>query len=443
MKFEHVTRFSSRLSIAAAVAASVALAGTAAAQTDSGVRLEGSGKHRRDADAMQLKPFDHSVWSHLSQWSGEAPTAESTKNKPILIVTWSGWNTLTHRSVELAQRLHAKHSGDGLVVVGIHNPRDFSSAAAAAEKLGVKFPYAADEQGKARAALNVDNDPDFFLVDRAGNVRFADIETSSVERAVTLVMGETAEQAASVPGAVKDAARQRELDRLKTADTKGLFKPGMALTVEFPDPADEAYQSADWPKMIEKTGYSEFDQMVEKVKKESPTFALPDDGWVTPVPVTRGRITAVYMINPLLADFRGQIPIMNRIQDALARDLVVVAAPLTSDPNTMSSMSEDEKQKKQREELEAFSRLRQTQVVNHAMVATPAFPAGIDKYYYFIESMRERGIVLLLSSDGRVRWIGNPHFDQFRTAVDQMIRVDPGVQARRRAEDIKVKSGAR
>ena len=50
------------------------------------------------------------------------------------------------------------------------------------------------------------------------------------------------------------------------------------------------------------------------------------------------------------------------------------------------------------------------------------------------------GIVMLLSTDNRIRWIGNPNDPAMRIAIDKLIAVDPAVQARRKAEDAKMKS---
>ncbi|MBY0308826.1 MAG: hypothetical protein K2Q09_08800, partial [Phycisphaerales bacterium] len=43
-------------------------------------------------------------------------------------------------------------------------------------------------------------------------------------------------------------------------------------------------------------------------------------------------------------------------------------------------------------------------------------------------------MVYVLSTDGTVRWEGNPLSDNFRRIVEQIINVDPGVKARRDAE---------
>lgn len=422
-----------------AVAAALALAGGALAQPKSAVRIEGSGAHRAECDAMQLKPFDAALWESLSNWSGTAPTADSTKEKVILLFTWAGWNKNTFSAVRVAEAAHKKWADKGLVTIGIHNPRDFASAAEAAKSIGVTFPYAADEQGKVRAALKVDGDPDFYIVDRAGNMRFADVETSGVEHAVELLVGETAEQAAAVPESLKTAAKVKMVEATKTDDTKGLVKPGQPLTVTFPDPPEEAYAAADWPHFVDTTGLNDYDQLAKKIKQEKPVGELPEEGWATAKPVTRGRITAVYMFDPLDEDWLSQIPVMNRAQDAWQRDVVVVGMPLPNPDKRNQLQSEEDRAKYDTERLNAAKSIVGSRTVNHAVVTSTGGFATIDKWMAFANSGRKLGVVVLLSSDGKVRWLGNPHLDNFRPALDQMVRVDPGVRARRRAEEARAK----
>jgi cytochrome c biogenesis protein CcmG/thiol:disulfide interchange protein DsbE len=58
-------------------------------------------------------------------------------------------------------------------------------------------------------------------------------------------------------------------------------------------------------------------------------------------------------------------------------------------------------------------------------------------------SIKAIPMVYILSTDGVVRWEGNPLTPNFRNIVEGVIRVDPGVAARRKAETeaIKAKGG--
>ncbi len=427
------------LACVAAAGAAVLGAPLAMAQPGSGVRLEGSGKHRTDCDAMQLKPYDALIWSSLSNWSGTPTTSESTKGKVVLLVTWAGWNKQTHNAAKLAEQLHKKLADKGLIVVGIHNPREFASAAKVATDLGLTFSFAADEKGKVRSLLNVDNDPDFYLIDRAGNMRFADIETSGVENAAGILLAETPEKAGDVPGDVSKAARNLENKLQETGDTRGTVKPGLPLTVTYPEPPEESYEAVKWPAFFDETGSSEYDTLAKKIKKDRPVVELPEEGWLTPRPVTKGRITLVYIYDPLDENWLSQIPLMNRTQDAFRRDVVVIGVAVPNIAKRDGLQSEEEKKKYDEEVAKAGAQMVKIRDINHAMLSSVFKVADIDKWYAIGMSQRELGIAMLISSDNKIRWYSNPHMPGFRPAIEDMIRNDPGVIARRAAEDLKAK----
>ena len=54
-----------------------------------------------------------------------------------------------------------------------------------------------------------------------------------------------------------------------------------------------------------------------------------------------------------------------------------------------------------------------------------------------------RSFVCIVSSDGVLRWAGGTWFPSYQAALEQIIREDPGVQARRKVEAafIKAKQG--
>src|SRR5262249_52791196 len=119
------------------IAGAIVLSASVSAQPDSGLRFRGVGASRKALDEMQLKPFDQSLWSNLSDWSGAPLTTAATEGKVVMIVTWAGWHKISHPAVRTAESLYEKFKDQGLVVVGVHNPRAFETAAAAAKDLGI------------------------------------------------------------------------------------------------------------------------------------------------------------------------------------------------------------------------------------------------------------------------------------------------------------------
>jgi peroxiredoxin len=426
----------SRIHVVLALLAGLAAGSASHAQSkDAQIRLEGSGSHRALNTAIQLKPFPTALWKELTNWSGTPVTAESLKDKPVLLVTWTSYAKSTNNpAVLLAQRLHTKHAEKGLVVVGVHNPKGFDTAKPMAEQLKLTFPFAADEKGAFRNGLLVDSDPDFYVIDRAGNLRFADVESSSVEQAVELVLAETPEQAATAPAEHEKtlAAAEREKHRIRSV--KGLPQPGSPLTVPFNPPAEEVFERANWPLVITKTGASQFDTMAEKIRKDRPPLPLSDEGWASPKPVATGRVMLVYLFDPLDTQIAGVASKMARLQDAHIRDLVVVANVMKSRDD--ASATEEEKQRNSERRLNSARDYVRQNSLNHAMNVVPIQVEGINDGTYVVPTNSRQQVTLafLVSTDGRCRWVGNQYWDGFETVVSSFIEADPGVKARRHAE---------
>ncbi len=57
--------------------------------------------------------------------------------------------------------------------------------------LDIPYPVAVDNRGLTERAYYVDSHPDFFIIDRSGRVRIADLMDFELERAIELVLSET------------------------------------------------------------------------------------------------------------------------------------------------------------------------------------------------------------------------------------------------------------
>lgn len=428
--------------LAVTVAAVLALAAPALGQ----VKLEGSGERRKQLDEMHYTPFDHALWNDLSEWSGAAPTAESTKDKVVLIVTWSGWYKPTHAALRKAQSLHKRFADKGLVVVGVHNPQNLASGAPVAQQAGVEFAWAADASSKFRDALKVDQDPDFYVIDRAGNMRYADVDSDGVEPAVNQLLGETPEQAGGTLAAIKarEAAAQREALRFR--DVQGRVKPGDAPTEEFELPDADAYRQVRWPKLA-KFGLdftSEIDALVERINKEGPQVTFPDDGWTGTPPNTKGKLIIVYVMDPMRRDMINIIRDMNRIQDIYVRDVVVIGSIGRYDNQQQQPQELDPLEQADLEQRIAtiVASIKRNREANHPImvgrVQSEAFNNGAIPIFRPVGE--EMAATFIMSTDNAMRYLGHPNTDNYHAMVRNLIDLDPGVQARRKAEDAAAKS---
>lgn len=64
-----------------------------------------------------------------------------------------------------------------------------------AEEQGITYPLAIDSTGATAAAFAVDSFPDYYLLDRSGKVRFADLANGELDRAIEMLLAEKAPSA--------------------------------------------------------------------------------------------------------------------------------------------------------------------------------------------------------------------------------------------------------
>lgn len=381
---------------------------------------EGTGARRSSLNAMELKPFPAEIWSKLSDWAGGKALASSdTSGQVVLICTWSGWYPPSARALSVAKRLAETHAKDGLVVVAVHHPDGWKDAEKPQAAEGAKLFVAYDEKGDFRKALMVDQDPDFYLIDRAGQLRYADIATESVEGAVTALLTESADKAAGLTGELAAAKAKADEEFRRTGSIRQGVDIRAMPDVPFTDPTPEKYTQIHWPRVEKPQGGGE--------AQTGNMITLPEEGWYPAKPKTKGRVMVVYVFSPYIRKSYDEIiPAMDLLQRQNGRDIAVVGsvAPIRAD-NQQNSQDQDPTALATLAKSFATSR-----TLEHALIADGGSSAGFS-------GSSQSGLpwVAIASSDGVVRWSGDPRSPSFRAAVDQVLRNDPGVKARREAEE--------
>lgn len=386
---------------------------------------EGTGARRTALNAMELKPFPAEAWGKLSEWTSGTPIASAdTSGQVVLICTWAGWYQPSTRALALATRLAKEKAKDGLVVVAAHNPEGWAEAEKPAVPEGAKMFIAHDAKGEFRKMLMVDQDPDFYVIDRAGQMRFADIDTGSVEAAVKSLLEESAEKAAGINASLAAAKTKQEEDFRRTGDIRQEVDIRSLPEVPFTDPTPEAYSSASWPRAPKRDGYD---------TSTGGNITLPEEGFFPAKPKTKGRVLIVYVFSPYVRfTFDEILPSMDQLQRQMGRDVAVVGSVVPIRPDNQQSNQEDQDPTRVTKMAEQFVAARR---LDHAIIADGGSSAGFSG-----SSVSSLPYVAIASSDGVVRWSGDPRTPAFRAAVDQVLRSDPGVKARRAAEEKYIKT---
>ena len=76
------------------------------------------------------------------------------------------------------------------MVIGVHTRGSAEKAPDFVRKQQIRYPVAIDHEGKTVRAFGVDSFPDYYLIDRAGKLRVADLKNGDLDRAVKVLLAE-------------------------------------------------------------------------------------------------------------------------------------------------------------------------------------------------------------------------------------------------------------
>ncbi len=382
------------------------------------IRRAEVGAKRIALNKLELSPFSPEQFAKLDSWTnGPALDGTNTKDKVVALVFWAEWRGQRVTAlVERLAKLASEKASQGLVVVLVHDKEGWEKGAEWLKSKGLTTLAAHDKTNDFRKALLSDGVPEVYLIDRAGQMRFADIEPGAVADGIELLLKETRDDAVAAPERWRAGLEKQRAERGKTRDVSDTKRPDFRADVVVSKPPREAYARAFWPKK------NEDKEQVEQDKQEKAFDAdMSKVSWLGPKPDLQGFKVIVVSFWATWADgFTRERPFMEDLASRYRDDLTVVA--LSGYPpraNTNGPYKEN------KNDVERFLRGVQTK-----------------QYQGFDQDTKVREWtggdyvpkVYVMSTDGVVRWQGWPLNPEFRRAVEKVIENDPGVRARREAE---------
>lgn len=417
-------------SMAVVLAAAAGLAAPALAQVNPEIAREGTGARRDALNKMELAPFPAEIWGKLSEWSPAPITSAETSGQVVVICTYASWYEPSMKAINGARRLAEKYAKDGVIVIAVHHEKGWDPSKKPTAPQGAKFFVAHDAKNEFRAALSSDQDPDAYIIDRAGQLRFADITNESVEPAVTMLIAETAESAAGVKAKLADAKEEALKQAAKAQGIRQQIDLSSIPPVPpgYVDPTPEAYAAVSWPKRELKEGQQE--------EKAPPAIQLPDAGWLGEKPATKGRAVVLYFWNFSNRASYSQMTQLDQLQHSRGRDVAVIGVFTPLGERNSNETQEIEKDPvKLQKQLTDFAR---TRTLDHAILVEPS--GALLNATGGESAERQFPFAAILSSDGTVRFVGPMSKPSFRSTLDNLMTIDPGIKARRAADDAYLKA---
>lgn len=127
----------------------------------------------------------------VQQWVNSSPlTLTQLRGKIVVLDFWATWCQPCLRSVPHNNDLAKRYKADGVVLIGICHPQGADRMIPIAKQLGIQYPIAIDARGTTIANYRVNEYPDYYLIDRSGQLRVADCRNDSIEAAIQALLSE-------------------------------------------------------------------------------------------------------------------------------------------------------------------------------------------------------------------------------------------------------------
>jgi len=157
--------------------------------------LEGDGRRRGQVAKFDQCPEAPELafvtqWTNTAATMGSAATLKELRGKVVVLDFWATWCGPCIASIPKANELARKYADQGLVIIGVCRPDGGEKMLDLVRGKGIEYPVCIDSKGEVNAAYAVDSFPDYYLIDRNGRLRGADVASASLEDAIKLLLAE-------------------------------------------------------------------------------------------------------------------------------------------------------------------------------------------------------------------------------------------------------------
>ena len=120
----------------------------------------------------------------------DLPRLDRLRGNVVLLGFWGPRNTWARHIVPRLNEVRDRYARDGLVVLGIHATGAPKQVVGMVEPFDVSWPVGLDRRTATFRAYGVERPPSFYLIDRRGTLRVADLYWEDINRAVEKFLAE-------------------------------------------------------------------------------------------------------------------------------------------------------------------------------------------------------------------------------------------------------------
>jgi thiol-disulfide isomerase/thioredoxin len=148
-----------------------------------------AGTNREAIDAMQGKPAPA---LSVKNWLNSKPlTPDDLKGKIVVLDFWATWCGPCLAAVPHTNELQKKYANQGVVFIAVCAPKGGEKMEQTVKDRGIKYATALDTgKGDTFVAFKANSYPDYYIIDRKGNLRWGDLKNGDVEGAIKLLIAE-------------------------------------------------------------------------------------------------------------------------------------------------------------------------------------------------------------------------------------------------------------
>lgn len=157
-----------------------------------GFKRERKGENSAAKDALEGKPappLQVDGWMNTDDIMGDV-NLKQFEGKVVVIDFWGVWCGPCKAAIPHLIELYEAHHDKGLVVIGVHTKNAAEKMAEYVDEKSIPYPVCVDIDGETVKAFHVDSYPDYYVIDKKGNLRFADLANAEVDRVVEMLLAE-------------------------------------------------------------------------------------------------------------------------------------------------------------------------------------------------------------------------------------------------------------